>query len=401
MKLFGALYDWVGLSSAKKGTLLRFIHSLLKLPLLIVVRLYRFLFKESTLLGPELAVAVLLRGSLGDHIISARFLRDFAAAVPGVPIDIFSDKEGIVSYLFSDCPYIRSFRAQTNNWSKLKSNYVLSITLSQFIEVVSFEGREFALRWADKQTQLMAIIRNISEFDAKFSSYILDQPFLDGAAAHTLGFWGYNRYSLHTYAKIKNNGNFLDLAVEPIVDFAPKGHSGYITVNTGFDENFGHFSTKAYPHMAKVIDAIRAQFPSVQVIQVGSATSERIENADMDYRGKTSLPQCAFILRESLLHIDTEGGLVHMAASLGTKSCVLFGPTPVSFFGYEDNINIGPAACGGCYWSTKTWMANCPRGFKNPICMHETKPETVAEAIFSYLTSRGIERADHVSSFRS
>jgi ADP-heptose:LPS heptosyltransferase len=49
------------------------------------------------------------------------------------------------------------------------------------------------------------------------------------------------------------------------------------------------------------------------------------------------------------MHIDDEGGLVHMATALGTKCAVLFGPTPVGIFGYEQNINICADTCKECF----------------------------------------------------
>jgi len=34
--------------------------------------------------------------------------------------------------------------------------------------------------------------------------------------------------------------------------------------------------------------------------------------------------------------------------ALHTKSIVLFGPTPLSYFALDKNINLAPAKCGDC-----------------------------------------------------
>ena len=76
-----------------------------------------------------------------------------------------------------------------------------------------------------------------------------------------------------------------------------------------------------------------------------------------------------------------ESGLVHLAASLGVKSCVLFGPTSLDYFAYDENINIPPANCGDCWWLTPDWMMNCPKGYATQKCLDDVQPATVVEAL--------------------
>jgi hypothetical protein len=72
---------------------------------------------------------------------------------------------------------------------------------------------------------------------------------------------------------------------------------------------------------------------------------------------------------------------VHIARTLGVKSCVIFGPTSIDYFAYPDNINIRPTLCGGCWWINSTWMDACPRGFEMAPCMSTQKPEDIVAAI--------------------
>jgi hypothetical protein len=87
-------------------------------------------------------------------------------------------------------------------------------------------------------------------------------------------------------------------------------------------------------------------------------------------------------LQHAARHIDNEGGLVHLARCFGTRSTVVFGPTPIDYFGYEENQNIPPSAYGGCWFITESWMSHCPRGFATPICT-EQEPATIARMILA------------------
>jgi hypothetical protein len=68
---------------------------------------------------------------------------------------------------------------------------------------------------------------------------------------------------------------------------------------------------------------------------------------------------------------------------VGTRCIVLFSSTPLSFFGYSENINlISPCECRECWWETDMWWRECPRGYPLPTrCMQELKPEIVIAAI--------------------
>ena len=90
-------------------------------------------------------------------------------------------------------------------------------------------------------------------------------------------------------------------------------------------------------------------------------------------------------LRGAIFHLDNEGGLVHLASAMGTRSCVVFGPTSSRYFGYPGNVNVDPGFCGGCWWITETWMNHCPRGFATARCMTDQPAAVVARAAATLL----------------
>ena len=59
---------------------------------------------------------------------------------------------------------------------------------------------------------------------------------------------------------------------------------------------------------------------------------------------------------------------------------VLFGPTPVEFFGYPQNINLEPSGCKACWFATQNWLIECPRHTSGPECMKEHSAASVADA---------------------
>jgi hypothetical protein len=62
----------------------------------------------------------------------------------------------------------------------------------------------------------------------------------------------------------------------------------------------------------------------------------------------------------------------------------------VSYFGYDENINIAPEFCGG-RWVTEDWMTNCPREYAEASCITEISSMRIAEAVKSELNKLMIQ----------
>jgi len=120
------------------------------------------------------------------------------------------------------------------------------------------------------------------------------------------------------------------------------------------------------------------------VVQVGLDGEQPLKNT-VNLLGKMSIRETATILKYSALHLDTEGGLVHLSRAVNTPSLVLFGPTPVSLYGYRDNINIAEGDCRNCFWTDIRWFQRCPKGHEVPLCMEAISSARVIEAAEAYL----------------
>ena len=119
----------------------------------------------------------------------------------------------------------------------------------------------------------------------------------------------------------------------------------------------------------------------IAVYQLGLSEEALIPGADPRFAGRASFHESAALIRGARLHLDTEGGLVHLAAVVGTPAVVVFGPTPSKFFGYAPNVNLQRGACVNCWFSTPDWQTRCPAGWAVPACMRAVTAADVTAAV--------------------
>ncbi|HST76630.1 MAG TPA: methyltransferase domain-containing protein [Acetobacteraceae bacterium] len=173
----------------------------------------------------------------------------------------------------------------------------------------------------------------------------------------------------------------------------------YITIHNGVDEKAadfydveaakqdGYTATKLLP-MPTWIEVVRQlKDAGFAIAQIGLKKEELIPGVTHDLRGLTSISEVGLIIKNGECHIDTEGGLVHLARAVNRRSVVIFGPTPTAVFGYDQNVNISSSSCNDCWWITNDWLGKCPRGTIGPECMAEHTPATIVGAV-NAVTSR-------------
>lgn len=160
----------------------------------------------------------------------------------------------------------------------------------------------------------------------------------------------------------------------------------YITLNTGLNAEFvkskKNLRAWSIDNWKLLAAKIRADYPGIVTVQLGNNSSIADIGADINLCGKTSLDEVKVVLKHATLHVDYEGGLVHLRHAVqGGTSVVLFGPTSVKQFNYEENIPIRTNACPqACAWHYKDWFAVCHH--EQPgICMQAITPEMVFERV--------------------
>jgi hypothetical protein len=330
-------------------------------------------------------MAVKVTGGLGDYVVFARVLRDLNLLSGDLRLHIFCSSVASGEWVFGCLPcvdgvYDDSFLADVND------QYDCVMHLNQ---LVSFDAEPLNLgklrRLSRPLSQCLASWRRSRK---QWELYRERQPTMNGAFAHHAVVLGHNRYSfLHSQLGLVPGGLLLDLPCDDSVsrDLARRFGS-WLTINNGFDANFvisSQQATKCYPaeHWQTVVAGLKHCCPSVKIVQIGGRTSVPIPGVDLNLVNATSLSQAAALLKDAVVHVDVEGGLVHVAASLGTRSVVLFGPTSVGYFGYPDNINLTSGFCGNCWGVTERWMETCPRGYNSARCMDLLDPARVLDAV--------------------
>ena len=158
----------------------------------------------------------------------------------------------------------------------------------------------------------------------------------------------------------------------------------YITLQRGIgkaDNMDGNKSTRiwAIEYYEKLVDLIKKQYPSYQIVQIGSSDCSAIKGCDFNLCGKTSFEEMLTILNDAKLHIDGECGMVHLRHFIDQRpSVVLFGPTNENFYGYKENINLSNRSCSlNCEWLGSEWRKKCIKTDDRAECMKELTPEDV------------------------
>jgi len=157
----------------------------------------------------------------------------------------------------------------------------------------------------------------------------------------------------------------------------------YITIHYGTDPDAGgDRQTKLWPfeNFRNFVKLFKIEFPSVRIVQLAASNEKEIPGVDICIRD-ASLDDVAVVLQSALTHVSSEGGIAHIATQVGTRCVILFGPTPVHYYGYPTNINIVSPVCNSCMEISVDWFTKCPRGLKNPECMHGISADMVLSAI--------------------
>ncbi|MBN8936380.1 MAG: glycosyltransferase family 9 protein [Rhizobiales bacterium] len=337
--------------------------------------------------GSALSVMMVVSGGLGDLIVIGRFLRDLAATVEPFTFDVFTAMPHLARWVYADIPGFRD--AYPDVMQDVNgTSYDIRLFLSQ-LAIVQHESVQW---WQLKKAKrfLEVVLKMEKMRRQELEPYVQYHPRMDNGLARLAVYRGRSRRDfLHYTAGLEFGGNRLDIeADDTIIERLGLSSAPYITVHNGFDTNFvvsTHRATKCYPHFSDVIAHIKQKRPELIIVQLGTVTSDHISTVDLNLIGKTNLKEVAGLLKKSILHLDNEGGLVHLSASLGGRSLVVFGPTPSDYFGYPENINVDPINCGGCWCIDELWMNRCMRGETQPVCVFDQPPGRVADMALKVL----------------
>lgn len=336
------------------------------------------------------SIALLVTGGFGDMVIQKRLIMEIIKMAPGCMIDFYNIKAiDFLEYLYLDCKNINQVIPDLGSrYRENSSKYTLALTVEacHFIKVDEWKREKFGLDGSQEYQEFVKRVDRLKQ-ETDMEGVGISTP------AHlTLARRAYQ--GLNAYSGFNYNGAFHieDCNVSIPLDkkweqtFLKMNFGKYITVNLGNGDCADNGKiAKSWDKRAfeKLIFCIKTQYPGIHIVQIGAKNAQRITGATQYVLG-ADFRLAAYILKNSILHIDIEGGLVHIATQLGTKCVVLFGPTVKEYYGYPQNINIQAGSCHNC-WGLYSDVNRCARGMEKPECMCSITPELVMERIREYV----------------
>lgn len=334
-----------------------------------------------------ISIAVYLSGGLGDDIITKHFLEAFIKHIKCTEsiIDFYVPR-GKMEYaqaVFSGCRFVNRIFYEERPPQELKTyNIVLRLDYILKLFWVDYEALE------KKDAELCQFIRKLKSYIQQWG-LDADIPLHRGIHFARCKVLGRNCYT--DYSTILGcTGHNVNIPLQQLYKEKYKNLklSQYITINFGWGGKRclepDKLPNKVWPikYYEEFNRIFKEKCPNISIVQIGIDNSYMIEGVDCYVFGE-HIETVKYILKESMLHIDCEGGLVHMATQLGTKCIVIFGPTPKHYFGYEENINLSAGNCHDCYYLHDDFSI-CARGQTEPDCMKAVTPDMVMESAVGY-----------------
>lgn len=342
-------------------------------------------------------LAFLLNGGLGDYLISANYLyilrqKYFVSR----KIDLYCDTGATYAeHVFSSWEAVDRIEYLEKGAKPDLDSYAMAMKISRYPEILRADKEVLAKFCPDFIDYLLAC-EKFRIFNKRFF-----QPGLmaDGQGACLSEIGGISRIQQPDIYHILGIGleYRYPLAMRGTEDvlarFGLEG-DGYITLHRGADARYAERSVKLWPveKYNSLLRKLRERFPALKIVQLGTEAEcyPGMDSASIDLRGRTSFEELKVLLGRSRLHIDNEGGLVHLRHALhGGTSIVLFGPTSEKFFGYPENRNLRGNGCvHWCEWATDNWQEHCPRGEAIPPCMASISASVVMKEVISCLEGK-------------
>ena len=336
--------------------------------------------------GNTISIGVIVEGGLGDLIIGLNwlcYLVDIFFKNVSFAFEVGFNNKAMLSCLAP------SFVSKCYTKKELlKRSYDVVLSIARVPQVVY---ADFS-RVKKLNPRLLDLLESYISLETKYLPFLELAVYKD-SIAHNLPLINPKRWAQPDATGIFNLQEefILPIKLEDINKVLKKFElqdTPYITVNreVGYDRIME--STKLWPinYYRELVEQLKARYPKYKIVEIGTGKGERLGNTHLNLAGKTSLEEVKVILKNAALHIDSEGGLVHLRHALkGGPSLVFFGPSDPAILGYSENVNLRSLGCSLCCENVNnSWQEGCI--LQNHVCMKELK----VEAVLSALEDRGV-----------
>lgn len=347
--------------------------------------------EELNLSKQQINVGFFHSGGLGDLIVLANYLYKFRIkyGYENLRIDVFAKNSfNSAKVIFYD-GYVIDNLYNKSDYEKIFREYDLFVQITRYPDIRKRNDKKIA----SMMPELFEYISLCERFRSENPRFYTNPGITDGQGAvlsiingkkriHQPDVYGF----LGVQEKYEYDIPIMEDEYDYLNDIDLNGHK-FITINRGVDTNQTKDSIKLWPfiYYNLLIKMLKSKYPDIVLVQLGSSRDrcESFQGIDLDLVGKTNLEQVKVLLKHALVHIDNEGGMVHLRHALGGgKSVVLFGPTSSEFFGYSENENVvGDGCATWCEWAMRDWQKSCLRGYRNAPCMVSITPERVMQSV--------------------
>ena len=336
-----------------------------------------------------ISLAVRLGKGLGDAVISKRFIHELINASDNtMSVDLYVDGliYDFIRILYSDEDCINQiYFNETIPVTKACYSYDLAFYPGYLLQLYHVNIESIQKKNAGFASKITQLLKRINKEYIDITRPIENSVIF--SRCKKKGVNAYTSYGFDGIFPINDTIVNIPLCEEYRKNFEQlKLPDRYVTINFGWGYN-GHEDDKKYipnkvwpvKRYEEFIKLFKKVYHGISVVQLGMRDSYNMKGVDRYIFGE-NIETVKYILQDSILHIDCEGGLVHIATQLGTKCAVLFGPTPVHYFGYPQNINIVSEVCSDCYFLDNDFSV-CYRRLERPECMWGITAEQVMKAI--------------------
>ncbi len=319
-------------------------------------------------------------GGLGDYIVSAKIVEELQAAA-ACRITVFCEhmEYGRAVYTPREGVDVCSY----DGFEATRHSYDLALQAEHFIHVRNWNPKRLSALAPHLYQKIDCLC---SHWDTVYIP-VRQQWWRERLRFAQCEIFGWNRWT-----ELRMGGVFSieDMHITMPMDEAYRmrweemglANRQYLTFNYGADKMRAEGTQiKLWPkaYYEKLLSELHRCRPGILLVQIGSGSCEKIAGADLYILGQ-SLELTKWVLAGSAVHIDCEGGLVHLAAQLDTRCVVMFGPTPVHMYGYAQNVNLQAEGCAYCMGFHKDWAYRCLRTGGRAACLERIKPKRVLEA---------------------
>ena len=335
----------------------------------------------------NLNIGFWIKGGFGDFLVMANYIYKFRMkyGYDHIRLDVITQNYKLGQAIFKPGVIVDNHYPE-EGYADHYREYDVFISMTRYPNLM----RRQLDRIAEFAPELLEYVFLCERFRAEHSRFFTHSGITDGQGAKISILENRKRIhqpDIYGYLGVTEKYEFpLEIYEDETAYLEELGLLGqpFITLHRGCDTRYSSDSVKLWPlkYYNILIRLLKARYPEIKLVQIGVSHDRCLDMKGVDYNlvEKTDLEQVKILLKNSLLHIDGEGGMVHLRHAIAEKtSIVLFGPTSPEFFGYGENINMRGNGCETwCEWAVRGWMEKCLKG-ERPACMESIIPEDVME----------------------